>query len=191
MHGRPRTGAATTDEPRTRGVRGGCCVGLTFAAELSVHVPASARGPAGFPGRGGRGRAGAVMARVAVRESVTLAGRAERARAARAFVGAVLGPGHPCGDEAGLLVSELFGNSVRHSGSGAPGETVTVAVKVRDGVIRVEVTDQGGLGVPELGSAGRDAEGGRGLQLVAGLAARWGWRRRGGRVVTWFELASG
>ena len=36
-------------------------------------------------------------------------------------------------------------------------------------------------------AAGRDAEGGRGLQLVAGLAARWGWRRRGERTVTWFE----
>ena len=28
--------------------------------------------------------------------------------------------------------------------------------------------------------AARDAEGGRGLQLVADLAARWGWRQRGG-----------
>lgn len=68
------------------------------------------------------------MARVAVRESVTLAGRAERARAARAFVSEMLGPGHPCGDVAVLLVSEVFSNSVRHSGSGAPGETVTVAM---------------------------------------------------------------
>jgi len=35
--------------------------GLTFAAELSVHFPVSARCPAGFPGRGsGRRRAGAV-----------------------------------------------------------------------------------------------------------------------------------
>ena len=70
------------------------------------------------------------MAGLAVRETVTLAGRAERARVARAFVAAVLGPGHPCGDVAALLVSEIFGNSVRHSRSGAPGETVTVAVKV-------------------------------------------------------------
>jgi hypothetical protein len=46
------------------------------------------------------------MARVAVRESVTLAGRAERARAARAFVSEVLGPGHPCEDVAVLLVSD-------------------------------------------------------------------------------------
>jgi len=116
--------------------------GLTFGAELSVHVPASARCPAGFPGRGGRGRAGAVMARVAVRESVTLAGRAERARAARRFVGEVLGPGHPCGDVAVLLVSEVFGNSVRHRGSGAPGETV--AVIAGGGIVRVEVTDLAG-----------------------------------------------
>jgi anti-sigma regulatory factor (Ser/Thr protein kinase) len=145
--------------------------------------------PGWFPGMGRPGRAGAVMAGLTVRESVTLAGRAERARAARSFVSVVLGPGHPCGDVAVLLVSEVFGNSVRHSGSGAPGETVTVAVIAGDGVVRVEVTDRAGPGTPELRPAGRDAEGGRGLQLVAGLAARWGRRRRrGGLLVTWFEL---
>ena len=84
-----------------------------------------------------------------VRETVTLAGRAERARLARAFVEGVLGPGHPCGDIATLLVDELFANSIRHSGSGAPGETVTVAVKTADGVIRVEVTDLSGPGMPQ------------------------------------------
>ena len=55
---------------------------------------------------------GAPMTEAAVRESVTVAGRAERARVARTFVGAVLGLGHPCGDVAVLLVSEIFGNSV-------------------------------------------------------------------------------
>jgi serine/threonine-protein kinase RsbW len=128
------------------------------------------------------------MAGLVVRESVTLAGRAERARVARAFVGGVLGPGHPCGDDAALLVSELFGNSVRHSRSGAAGGTVTVAVSAGDGLVRVEVTDRSGPEVPELYCAGRDAEGGRGLQLVAGLAARWGWRQHSERTVTWFEL---
>ena len=99
------------------------------------------------------------------------------------------GPGHPCGDVAALLASELFSNSLRYSGSGAPGETVTVAVKSAiSGVIRVEVTDRSGPGVPEPRSAGGDAEDGRGLHLVACLALRWGWRRRGGRTVTWFEL---
>src|SRR5579859_4361678 len=67
------------------------CGDLTCIAEWSVHFPASARCPASSPGPGGRGRAGAVMAGLAVRESVTLAGRAERARAARRFVGEILG----------------------------------------------------------------------------------------------------
>jgi len=48
----------------------------------------------------------------------------------------------------------LLGNSVRHSGSGAPGETVTVAVRMGDGVVPVEVTDLSGPGVPELDSPG-------------------------------------
>lgn len=128
------------------------------------------------------------MGGAAVRESVTLAGLAERAQVARAFTGGVLGPGHPCQEVAVLLVSELFGNSVRHSGSGAAGGTVTVAVTAGDGLVRVEVTDRGGPGVPRLRQAGSDAESGRGLELVAALAARWGWRRRGGRTVTWFVL---
>ena len=127
----------------------------------------------------------------AIRESVTVAGRAERARVAREFVGAVLGPGHQCGDAAVLLVSELFGNSVRHSGSGALGETVKVTILAGNGVVRVEVNDRTGPGIPELRSPDSDAEGGRGLGLVACLAARWGWRRRGGRTTTWFELKNG
>ena len=128
------------------------------------------------------------MTRAAARESATLAGPAERARAARAFVSEVLGPAHPCGEVAVLLISEIFSNSVRHSGSGVPGETATVAVRAGAGVVRVEVTDRAGPGTPELRPADGDAEGGRGLRLIAGLAARWGWRRRGGRMVTWFDL---
>ena len=100
------------------------------------------------------------MSAATVWETVTLAGRAERARAARAFVSEVLGPGHPCGDVAVLLVSEIFSNSVRHSGSGAAGETVTV--RAGGGVVRVEVTDRAGPGTPELrpAAATRKAAGG-------------------------------
>jgi anti-sigma regulatory factor (Ser/Thr protein kinase) len=128
------------------------------------------------------------MAGLVVREVVALAGLAERARVARAFVAGVLGPGHRCGNDAVLLVSELFGKSVLHSGSAAPGETVTVAVRVGEGLVRIEVTDRSGPGMPEMGPAAGDGEGGRGLQIVARPAARWGYRRRGGRTVTWFEL---
>jgi anti-sigma regulatory factor (Ser/Thr protein kinase) len=165
------------------------CPGLDVCRRVGCPSRVSARRPARFPGTRAAGKAGALMAGRAVREAVTLAGRAERARLARAFVEGVLGAGHPCGDVAALLVGELFSNSLRHSGSGAPGETVTVAVKTEDGVIRVEVTDRSGPGVPAPRPAGSDAEDGRGLHLVARLASRWGWRRRGGRTTTWFELA--
>jgi hypothetical protein len=101
---------------------------------------------------------------------VTLAGRAERARLARAFVGEVLGPGHPSGDVA--VLQGAFGNSIRHSGSGAPGETITVAVRAGDDVVRVEVTDRRGPRVPELDIAGQDAEGGRGTLRFLGQPGR-------------------
>ena len=117
-----------------------------------------------------------------------------RARVARAFAVGVLGPVHPCGDVAVLLANrELSGNSAQHSGSGDPGETVTITITVRagDGLVWVEVTDRSGPGVPEVRPAEGDAEDGRGLGLVAGLAARWGWRRRGGRTVTWFCRTAG
>jgi hypothetical protein len=90
----------------------------------------------------------------------------------------VLVPVHPCGDVAVLLVNrELFGNSVQHSGSGDPGETVTIAVRTGDGLVRVEVTDRSGPRSTGASSCGR-----------------WpgaGWWRRGGRTVTWFELSHG
>jgi hypothetical protein len=86
------------------------------------------------------------MAGRVVRESVTLAGRADRARLARAFVEGALGPGHPCGDVAALLASELFSNSLRYSGSCAPGETVTVAVKTGGGFVWLPALRCGGGG---------------------------------------------
>ena len=96
-------------------------------------------------------------------------------------------PGIRAGDVAVLLVSELFGNSVRHSGSGDPGETVTVAVRAGNGVVRVEVTDRSGPGGPNLVQP----------WVTGKLAAAWagGGTGRGGvaagRTVTWFELPHG
>ena len=66
-----------------------------------------------------------LMTRLAMRESVTVADRAEP----RALVSSVLGPGHPCREEAGLLVSEMFGNDIRRSQSGTAGETIAVAAR--------------------------------------------------------------
>jgi anti-sigma regulatory factor (Ser/Thr protein kinase) len=85
---------------------------------------------------------------VAVRESVTIAGLPERVAVARAFAAAVLGQEHRERDTAVLLLSELVTNSVRHSGSRPPGQTITVTVPSDGKVIRVEVTDSSGTAVP-------------------------------------------
>jgi hypothetical protein len=101
--------------------------GLMRATESGVYRLRPARL---FPERGG-GKA-ALLAGVAVGESVTVAGQAERARVAHALAGGVLGPGHPCRPDAALVVNELFGNNVRHSRPGPPGETVTVKARAGD-----------------------------------------------------------
>jgi anti-sigma regulatory factor (Ser/Thr protein kinase) len=90
----------------------------------------------------------------------------------------------PMIETAMLLVSEVVTNAVKH-GSGRP----VLDIDVQPEVLRVTVTDDA-PGVPELQ---RDnpplADGGRGLQLVETLAARWGTNRRlpSGKSV-WFEL---
>jgi anti-sigma regulatory factor (Ser/Thr protein kinase) len=128
------------------------------------------------------------MAGAAVRESVTFAGRPDQVREARAFVARLLGPSHPCQAVAVLLASELAANSVRHSGSAVPGETVTVTVVAWVAGVRVEVTDRKTDSVPVLRRPDDDAEGSRGLRLVDELADRWGYERSGGRATTWFEI---
>jgi hypothetical protein len=117
------------------------------------------------------------MAGVAVRESAAFAGRPDQVREARAFVGRLLGPSHPCGDVAVLLASEMVTNSLLHGS----GEAVTVTVVVSDAGVRVEVTGRKGDGVPVLRWPDEEAEGSRGLRLVAELAVRWGYERGGGQ----------
>jgi anti-sigma regulatory factor (Ser/Thr protein kinase) len=104
----------------------------------------------------------------------------------------VLGRQHPAGETAALLVSELVTNSVRHSASGLPGQSITVTVRSGGEVTRVQVTDRSGTTVPALrpGASGL-AGGGRGLYLVDSLAARWGFEQDGDRTTTWFELQHG
>jgi hypothetical protein len=177
LHGRPRTRAAGTD-----GVRGGrlCRLDVRSGAERAFPCvcPLPGRFPgAGRPGKGGcgDGQNGGPGERDACQASGAGAGRSRvRLRGTRLWA--------PVRRRGCLAGERGLRNSVRHSGSGAPGVAVTVAVIAGDGVVRVEVTDRAGPGTPELRPVGRDAEGGRGLQLVAGLPARWGWRRHGRRA---------
>ncbi|WP_267243276.1 ATP-binding protein [Streptomyces sp. PR69] len=92
------------------------------------------------------------------------------------------------GDVTVLLVSELVTNSLRHA-YGPIG--VRLIRPEDDGAARfltVEVSDPL-PDPPTERAAALDEEGGRGLQLVACTARRWGTRRgRSGKTV-WFELA--
>ncbi|MEY9937634.1 ATP-binding protein [Streptacidiphilus sp. MAP5-3] len=100
--------------------------------------------------------------------------------------------GQPLDDELrgtlDLLVSELVTNAVVHT----TGAMITVQVRLEEQRLRVEVEDDNATAPPWPADGDRaawDAEQGRGLQLVAVLAARYGWypSPRGKRV--WFELS--
>lgn len=95
-----------------------------------------------------------------------------------------------------LLVSELVTNSLRHA-SGPIGvrlvrlDTRGPSAGTADtvpAVLRVEVSDPL-PDPPRERSAGPDDEGGRGIQLVACSAQRWGTRRGKTGKTVWFELA--
>ncbi|SDK93900.1 Anti-sigma regulatory factor (Ser/Thr protein kinase) [Streptomyces indicus] len=89
------------------------------------------------------------------------------------------------GDVTVLLVSELVTNSLRYA-SGPIGVRLVRPVDA-PGVLRVEVSDP--LPDPPLErKASLDDEGGRGLQLVACSASRWGTRQGHAGKTVWFEL---
>ncbi len=86
-----------------------------------------------------------------------------------------------------LLVSELATNAIRH---GTP--PVRLALRLDADRLRVEVTDSSPA-LPQVGSPEPDQAGGRGLQIVQELAARWGAQSSPvaiGKTV-WFEMLAG
>ncbi|MBP0458411.1 ATP-binding protein [Streptomyces montanisoli] len=91
-------------------------------------------------------------------------------------------------DVAMLLVSELVTNSLTY----APGP-IGMRLEIRalsdgESVLLVEVSDQV-PGAPVVQRApGPEDERGRGLQLVASSARRWGTRRGKTGKTVWFEL---
>ncbi|MFK4098756.1 ATP-binding protein [Streptomyces sp. NPDC019531] len=89
-------------------------------------------------------------------------------------------------DIAALLVSELVTNSLRHA-TGPIGVRL-VRPDGADGVLLVEVSDPL-PDPPRQRVADLDDESGRGLQLVAHVANRWGTRPGATGKTVWFELA--
>ncbi|WP_307815203.1 ATP-binding protein [Streptomyces sp. I4(2020)] len=88
-------------------------------------------------------------------------------------------------DAAQLCVSELVSNIVTHVGAGTPA---SLALSTGGGRLRVEVHDPDTRALPTLVDAELDAEGGRGMALVAALADRWGVQVYDDHKVTWCEF---
>jgi anti-sigma regulatory factor (Ser/Thr protein kinase) len=87
-------------------------------------------------------------------------------------------------DVAELLTSELVTNALIHARS-----PVTLVVEARDGCARVIIGDGLPIGVPsDPRHAFEEATTGRGLELVAALAVRWGQELSEDGKVVWFEL---
>ncbi|MEU1045373.1 ATP-binding protein [Streptomyces sp. NPDC005897] len=110
-------------------------------------------------------------------------------RTARSLVRRTLGDWRldSVGDIAALLVSELVTNALRHA-TGPIGVRVVRDPAGAAGILRVEVSDP--LPDPPRERAARpDDEDGRGLQLVATAARRWGTRPGEAGKTVWFELA--
>jgi anti-sigma regulatory factor (Ser/Thr protein kinase) len=130
------------------------------------------------------------LAGAAVLGSLTIPGRPEHVREARAFVAKALGELHPALDDAVLLASELVTNAVMHSSSRCHGGTVAVQVVESHDGVRIEVADEGSdLSTPVV-RGDVYASDGHGLFLVQTLADQWGYRRSSAGTTVWFWLGT-
>jgi anti-sigma regulatory factor (Ser/Thr protein kinase) len=75
--------------------------------------------------------------------------------------------------DAGLVLSELISNALRHA-TPLPGRTVKVCWVLRQDSVEVAVSDGGGPTVPMVNKPSNWSPGGRGLGIVARLSLRWG-----------------
>jgi anti-sigma regulatory factor (Ser/Thr protein kinase) len=91
--------------------------------------------------------------------------------------------------DAGLVLSELVSNALRHA-TPLPGSLVKVSWMLGDEFIEVAVSDGGGPTVPMVNKPAANALGGRGLGIVDLLALRWGvyTRQDGSETTVWAAL---
>jgi anti-sigma regulatory factor (Ser/Thr protein kinase) len=91
--------------------------------------------------------------------------------------------------DAGLVLSELISNALRHA-TPLPGSLVKVSWLLSDDCIEVAVSDGGGPTVPMINKPAANALGGRGLGIVDRLSLRWGvyTHQDGSETTVWAAL---
>lgn len=92
-------------------------------------------------------------------------------------------------DDVVLVASELISNSLRHARPLPSGEIRLSWKLIEDGGIEIAVGDGGAGTEPRLTRSSLSALGGRGLDIVAHVADRWGVRRENGVTVVWAVFA--
>ncbi|MEU5160503.1 ATP-binding protein [Streptomyces sp. NPDC020875] len=113
-------------------------------------------------------------------------GRARRWARSR-LVGSGIEHDEPLAETLILLISELVTNAVVHTGCPAVLRVLFGLGKAEAGTVRVEVADRCAR-PPRRRTADDDETNGRGLELVDGLADRWGWRQEGHGKAIWCEV---
>jgi anti-sigma regulatory factor (Ser/Thr protein kinase) len=111
-------------------------------------------------------------------------GRARRWARSR-LVGCGIGADEQVAETLILLISELVTNAVVHTG--CPAVLRMLFPIASAAPVRVEVADTSEE-PPAPRDAQRDETGGRGLELVDGLADRWGWHPEGAGKQIWCEV---
>lgn len=88
--------------------------------------------------------------------------------------------------DAGLVLSELISNALRHA-TPLPGYLLRVSWEFGDDCIEITVSDGGGPTVPMVNKPAANEIGGRGLGIVDNLSLRWGVRARqeGDEITVW------
>ncbi|HEY9440434.1 MAG TPA: ATP-binding protein [Streptomyces sp.] len=116
-------------------------------------------------------------------------GRARRWARSR-LVGSGIRDDEPLAETLILLISELVTNAVVHTGCPAVLRMLFGSAGASSGTVRVEVADTSRRPPQQRHARGEETSG-RGLELVDGLADRWGWQPEGAGKQIWCEVDRG
>jgi anti-sigma regulatory factor (Ser/Thr protein kinase) len=95
----------------------------------------------------------------------------------------------PRTEDAVLIVSEYFSNSVLHSASGEePVSEIRVTLEATPEMLRIEVEDAGKRRTPADTRCSEPGDFGRGQAVVDGIATKWGHDSNTRRGLAWAEL---